>query len=101
MSTKTKKNNSSVYISKYDLSYNNYSKNNTFRSNNPQRKVSFNPKVAVIEIENTKIFNLENSINRKQIFENMSYEKKRKIEERRLRLEEEERRKSCVECNIF
>jgi hypothetical protein len=71
------------------------------KSIEPKRKVSFNPNINVVEIENTKHLNLQNSISRSKIFENLVSEKKRKIQEKNDNEEEIKKEESCIGCFIF
>ena len=54
-----------------------------------KKKVSFNPKVSIIEVKNYKILNMKNNV------------KKRREEEKREREEEERKNLSCNQCLIF
>jgi hypothetical protein len=65
------------------------------------KKVSFNPKVSIIEVQNFKRCNIKNSMTHEEILENLKNEKKRIEEEKREREEEERQNISCNKCAIF
>ena len=65
------------------------------------KKVSFNPKVSIIEVKNYKILNMKNNVSHEEILENLKNEKKRREEEKREREEEERKNLSCNQCLIF
>ena len=65
------------------------------------KKVSFNPKVSIIEVKNYKILNMKNNVSHEEILENLKNEKKRIEEEKREREEEERQNISCNKCAIF
>lgn len=66
-----------------------------------KKKVSFNPKVSIIEVQNFKRCNIKNSMTHEEILENLKNEKKRREEEKREREEEERKNLSCNQCLIF
>ena len=65
------------------------------------KKVSFNPKVSIIEVQNFKRLNMKNNVSHEEILENLKNEKKRREEEKREREEEERKNLSCNQCLIF
>jgi Mg/Co/Ni transporter MgtE len=66
------------------------------------KKVSFNQKVSIIEVQNFKRLNIKNSMTYEEILENLRNEKNRREEEKREREEEERQNISCnQQCSLF
>jgi hypothetical protein len=66
-----------------------------------KRKVSFNPQIEIIKVENLKHFNSRNNMSSKEIYDNLIKEKKR-IKFNKSEIENEYRRnQSCIECILF
>ena len=66
------------------------------------KKVSFNPKVSIIKVQNFKRLNIKNSMTYEEILENLRNEKNRREKEKREREEEERQNISCnQQCSIF
>ena len=67
-----------------------------------KKKVSFNPKVSIIEVQNFKRLNIKNSMTYEEILENLRNEKNRREKEKREREEEERQNISCnQQCSLF
>ena len=66
-----------------------------------KRKVSFNPQIEIIKVENLKQFNSRNNMTSKEIYDNLLKEKKR-VNVKKSEIESEFRSThSCVECIVF
>ena len=66
-----------------------------------KRKVSFNPQIEIIKVENLKHFNSRNNMTSKEIYDNLLKEKKR-VNDKKKEFEDDFRNNhSCIECTVF